>query len=168
MKCSCWLAAGKRLPAECDFSANLAIRRVIGQLPTSNFQLPRSSLSRHPGAWELGIGSWELSPSEFLVQHRPGDRPPQVAVILGRPIRAAIFVALAVAATVDVRQVVRAERLVSEFVNGGPADAAADTVDDLGARGARGCVLDRVVRENLEPDGSESAERPEDVRLASH
>src|SRR5258706_5271967 len=104
--------------------------------------------------------------SELLLQGRPRRGPAELSVVLRWPIGVAIFVAGAVRAVVDVRDVVDAEGLVGEFMNRRPSDAASDPGDDVLARRGRRRVLDRVVREHEEPDRAPAAERAKDVRLA--
>src|SRR2546427_5632757 len=114
------------------------IRHLLGQFPTPNAQLPRridSKACSEVGSWKLGVGSWALSSSEFLLQYRARGRPSQLSVVLRRAIRIAVLVTVFVVAVVDAPHVVETERLVGELVDGGPADAASDAVDDLLPRG---------------------------------
>jgi hypothetical protein len=63
-----------------------------------------------------------LLPAELPFQHGPRGGPAHVTVIRRRPIGVPVLVAVLVSAIVDVRQVLEAERLMRELVNGGSPD----------------------------------------------
>src|SRR2546425_9595174 len=107
-----------------------------------------------------------FSAPESSLQYRPGRRPAQFAVVLGRAIGVRVFVARGVGPVVDVRHVVETERLVGELMDGCAADAVADSRDDLATRRRWRRVLDRVVREDQKSHGAPAAEWAEDMRLA--